>query len=344
MCVLLLLIPVRELHHGTITVKSTPGKGSVFTVILPLSEEMYTGDVHLAETAEEKKLSTGDNDFPVAVNEDTPQADPVYLPLKNDPVYASLLIVDDNEEIVSYLEQYFRNSYQVSVAYNGKEALAKLEEQEPDLIISDVMMPELDGLHLCKRIKQNIQTCHIPVLLLTAKAETSQQIMGVEMGADDYVTKPFSISLLDAKVQGILRTRRQLREYYSATKEVIPEKITFNSLDETFIRQAIAIVETNLLEYDFSVDKFSREIGMSRSNLYLKIKAITGESVNAFVKRIRFHKAVELMESRQYTIAEISNMCGFNSPSYFSTAFKQYYGCIPSEYLSRKYPQTPGEG
>ena len=316
------------LHHGTITVKSTPGKGSVFTVTLPLSEKAYMGDVYAAALPEEKKTPIDDPD------------DPVMLPdpsnLQEDKVRASLLIVDDNEEIVSYLEQYFRNSYDVSVAYNGKEALAKLGEQQPDLIISDVMMPELDGLHLCKRVKQNIQMCHIPVLLLTAKAETSQQIMGLEMGADDYVTKPFSIALLDAKVQGMLRIRRQLREYYSATKEVIPEKITFNSLDETFIRQAITIVEANLLEYDFSVDKFSREIGMSRSNLYLKIKAITGESVSAFVKRIRFHKAVELMESRQYTIAEISNMCGFNSPSYFSTAFKQHYGCIPSEYLSRK--------
>ncbi|HEY9261721.1 MAG TPA: two-component regulator propeller domain-containing protein [Chitinophaga sp.] len=321
------------LHHGTITVISAPGEGSTFTVTLPLSENAYAGDAYVEEVPEEKKTLVEE---PVIMLPDA-------FTLKEDTVRASLLIVDDNEEIVSYLEQYFRKSYEVSVAYNGKEALAKLAEQQPDLIISDVMMPELDGLHLCKRVKQNIQMCHIPVLLLTAKAETSQQIMGLEMGADDYVTKPFSIALLEAKVQGILRIRRQLREYYSASKEVIPEKITFNSLDETFIRQAIAIVEANLMEYDFSVDKFSRELGMSRSNLYLKIKAITGESVSAFVKRIRFHKAVELMAARQYTISEISNMCGFNSPSYFSTAFKQHYGCIPSEYLSRK-DQKDDEG
>lgn len=326
-----------ELHHGTIGVSSTPGKGSTFTVSLPLSEEAFNADHYMTDVATEKKLPASGNVYTAAENILITKEEAERTPeIADNTELRSLLIVDDNEEIVSYLEQYFRKSYRIITAFNGKEALMSLDEEQPDLIISDVMMPELDGLHFCRRVKQNIQTCHIPVLLLTARAETSQQIMGLEMGADDYVTKPFSIALLEAKIQGILRIRRQLREYYSSSREIIPEKITFNNLDESFIKQAIAIVEANLLEYDFSVDKFSREIGMSRSNLYLKIKAITGESVTAFIKRIRFGKAVELMESRQYTIAEISNMSGFNSPSYFSTAFKQYYGCIPSEYLQRK--------
>ena len=137
-------------------------------------------------------------------------------------------------------------------------------------------------------------------------------------------------------MQNILRTRKRLKEYYAASKEVIPEHIAFNTLDERFLKESMAIIEKHLSDSDFSVDKFSREIGMSRSNLYLKLKAITGESVTDFIKRIRFQKAGALIATREYTIAQIAYMTGFNSPSYFSTAFKQYYGCMPSEYLDKK--------
>ncbi|RZL18735.1 MAG: helix-turn-helix domain-containing protein, partial [Pedobacter sp.] len=177
---------------------------------------------------------------------------------------------------------------------------------------------------------------HIPFILLTAKTETDQQIKGLEMGADDYVTKPFSTEVLAAKVNNLLRSRKRLKEYYQANKEIVPENIAFNTLDEEFLKEAISIIELHLSDSEFSVDKFSREIGMSRSNLYLKLKAITGESATDFLKRIRFKKAVELMSAKRYTIAQIAYMCGFNSPSYFSTAFKQYYGAMPSEYLSNQ--------
>ncbi|MFA4871100.1 MAG: response regulator [Pedobacter sp.] len=246
-----------------------------------------------------------------------------------------LLIVDDNKEIVDYLQDFFSQTYQVSVAFDGKMALGMLEDQQFDMIISDVMMPELDGLHFCKRVKQNIYTSHIPLILLTAKTETSQQIKGLEMGADDYVTKPFSTNLLAAKITNLLRSRKRLKEYYSANKEIVPENIAFNAVDEEFLKQAISIIELHLSDSEFSVEKFSKEIGMSRSNLYLKLRAITGESVKDFVKRIRFKKAVELMLSKRHTLAQIAYTCGFNTPSYFSTAFKQYYGVMPSEYLKK---------
>lgn len=247
----------------------------------------------------------------------------------------TLLIVDDNMEIVSYLKDFFGRKYKIEIAYDGKEALELLKSNQPDLIISDVMMPELDSLHFCKRVKQNIQTSHIPFVLLTARTEESQQIKGLEMGADDYVTKPFSINLLAAKVENTLRTRRRLKVYYSNTKEVVTEKITFNAIDEEFIKTIISLIETQIMEPDFSVDNLSRKIGMSRSNLYLKLKGITGESVTDFIKRIRFKKATELLESRRYNISEIAYMSGFSSPSYFSTAFKQFYGCMPTEYLEK---------
>lgn len=330
-----------ELHHGSIAVESHEGTGSVFTVKIPLAKEAYGNDIVV-------KPKT--YDLSVQTTAEVPLAELVDLPLEENlpneemaPVAKDgqerLLVVDDNPEIVTYLAQSFGHTYHVLTAGDGAEALEVLQDNQVDLIICDVMMPELDGLHFCKRVKQNIQTCHIPIVLLTANSDPSQQLKGLEMGSDDYVTKPFSINLLEAKVQNILRSRKRLKEYYSASKEIVPENIAFNTLDETFLKQAISIIEANLAVSDFSVDKFSREIGMSRSNLYLKLKAITGESVTDFIKRIRFKKAVELMETRQYTIAQVAYMSGFNSPSYFSTAFKQYYDCMPTEYLAKQNPE-----
>jgi ligand-binding sensor domain-containing protein/signal transduction histidine kinase/DNA-binding response OmpR family regulator len=323
-----------ELHHGEITAESKMQEGSSFTVTIPISDATYKNDQHVEESAYDLSILS-DNDLE---NEDALLPEENEIIESNQPI--KLLIVDDNKEILDYLHDYFSKIYDVTVAYNGQMALELLELQPFDLIISDVMMPELDGLHFCKRVKQNINTSHIPLMLLTARTETSQQLKGLEMGADDYITKPFSTPLLAAKITNLLRSRKRLKEYYSVGKEMVPENIAFNTLDEEFLKQAIRIVEDHLANSEFSVDQFSKEIGMSRSNLYLKLKAITGESAMDFIKRIRFKKAVELMQSKRYTIAQITYMCGFNSPSYFSTAFKQHYGCMPSEYLAKIDP-TP---
>lgn len=318
-----------ELHHGKITVESAEDKGSTFTVSIPTADFIYKNDSQAEDSLYQLSIT---NDSEVDGEDDT---FPEENEIKESGQLIKLLIVDDNDEILDYLRDYFSTIYEVSTASNGQAALELLEIHPFDLIISDIMMHELDGLHFCKRVKQNINTSHIPLILLTARTETSQQIKGLEMGADDYVTKPFSTPLLAAKITNLLRSRKRLKEHYSIGKEMIPENIAFNPLDEEFLKQAINIVEEHLANSEFSVDQFSREIGMSRSNLYLKFKAITGESAIDFIKRIRFKKAVELMESRRYTIAQVTYMCGFNSPSYFSTAFKQHYGCMPSEYLAK---------
>lgn len=318
-----------ELHHGTISASSDGKKGSVFTVKLPLADVHYSDDLKLdSEVAQTVDADQQQIEANVLDEGNVDAAESVAQKLK-------LLIVDDNVDIVGYLRDFFELQYDVVTAYNGKMGIKAVEAESFDLIISDVMMPEMDGLNFCKRVKQNINTSHIPLILLTAKADTSHHIKGLEMGADDYLTKPFSAELLAAKVENLLRSRKRLKDYYLSNKALVPENIAFNTLDEEFLKEAIEIIEKHLSDSDFSVDKFSREIGMSRSNLYLKLKAITGESATDFVKRIKFSKAVEFMKSNRYTMAQIAYMCGFNSPSYFSTAFKQYFDCMPTEYLEK---------
>ncbi|MBB6002546.1 two-component regulator propeller domain-containing protein [Arcicella rosea] len=318
-----------ELHHGRITVDSVCGLGSTFSFEFPLDSTVYQNDMLRSNGIIDASFE--DTWIPKSgLLLDENWGENVQLPQKE-----TILIVDDNSEILNYLARYFQQFYHVITASNGNQALTELNEKQIDLIISDIMMAELDGINLCIKIKKNIQTSHIPIILLTARAETEQQIKGIEVGADDYITKPFSIKLLSIKVQNILHSRKRLKEYYSASKDIIPENVAFNILDEKFLKQAMRIIEENLSESDFSVEKLSREIGMSRSNLYLKVRAITGESVTDFIKRIRFKKAIELLEEKQYTIAQIAYMSGFNSPSYFSTAFKQYHGCMPTEYLAK---------
>ncbi|MGJ1434462.1 two-component regulator propeller domain-containing protein [Sphingobacterium siyangense] len=326
-----------DLHHGDITVSSELGQGSIFTIRLPLADAVYAQDIHSIDP-QETNWDQADNKLTAEEGSLDQEIATITTAEEEKEV---LMIVDDNREIVNYLAAYFGNNYTVITAFDGKEALELLSDKHPDAVISDVMMPEMDGLHFCKKIKQNIQTSHIPIILLTAKSEISQQLRGFEMGADDYILKPFSIAVLDAKVKTLLRTRDRLRNYYKNTREIEPEKLTFNHLDQGFLEKTIAIIESNLDEYNFSVEILSQELGMSRTNLYLKIKAITGDTVTSMIKRIRLKKAVELLRERKYTLSEIAYKCGFNTPSYFSTAFKQFYGCMPSEYLEKQREDTP---
>ena len=248
----------------------------------------------------------------------------------------SILIVEDNSDIRQYLCEELGKLYNVLEAKNGKDALEIMKEQEINLILTDVMMPVMDGLQLCKQIKQNLNTCHIPVIILSAKADLEEQLEGLHMGADDYIPKPFSLTLVTTKIRNLFRTRYRAIQYYSNSLEIEPEKLTLSPLDEEVLKKAMEIMEQHLDDVEFSTEEFAREMCMSRSSLHLKMKALTGESTNDFIRKIRFNRACKLLKEGRYTVAEISVMVGFSTPSYFATSFKKYFGCLPSEYIKNK--------
>jgi DNA-binding response OmpR family regulator len=314
------------IHHGTIDVESEKGKGSKFIIGFPLNESIFNpGEIH--------QYKASDLDYKhdlVEIERDKVLEEKLNnLELEGKD---TILIVEDNVDIINYLKENLSERYNISSALNGEEAMKIVNEKQPDLIISDVMMPVMDGIKFCKNVKQNIKTCHIPVIMLTAKSQIDDQVEGIKSGADDYIPKPFSMSLLEAKVKNTIKTRKRLKAYYSNTMEIEPEKLAFTTLDEELLQKAKRIVEENIAEPEFSVDIFAQGMGMSRSNLHLKLKSITGESATDFIKKVRFGKALQLLEQKKYSVAEISYMVGFNSPSYFSTSFKKYFGYLPTEH------------
>lgn len=318
-----------ELHHGEISVESNYGSGTRFMVKLPLLKSAYVDNELVSMSVQ----MGGKYDEPEMIVEERFDEKAIEtLGEEKD----SVLIVEDNIEIANYLRDNLSVNYKIHSAANGEEAYSQILDINPSLIISDIMMPVMDGIKLCGKIKQNIKTAHIPVILLTAKSSIKDQLEGYESGADDYVPKPFSINVLEAKVGNILKSRKRLKEFYSQTIEIQPEEIAFNPIDQEILEKAKQIVEQFLADTEFSVEVFAREIGMSRSNLHLKLKAITGESATDFIKKVRFGKALKLLEENRYSISEISYEVGFNSPSYFTTSFKKYFGYLPTEHVEKQ--------
>ena len=321
-------------HHGTVHLESQMGQGSTFTICLPAEKSAYLPN-ELA--TEQTVVQTYSINSPMVFmadsleNEMEEETTEVGIAAETSG-HETLLIVEDNEDIRLHLCQALRRNYQIIEAADGIEATEKLASETISLVLTDVMMPRMDGLQLCRHIKQHIQTSHIPVIILSAKVEVEEQLDGLRIGVDDYITKPFSIAIVKAKIQNALRIRKTTIEHYTQTQQIVPKEITNNALDEELLSRAIEIVNQNLCNTDFSTERFAREMLMSRSNLHLKLKALTGESTNDFIRRIRFNKACALLKEGRLSISEISYKVGFNSPSYFATSFKKRFGCMPTEY------------
>lgn len=320
-----------ELHHGTITVKSEVGHGSTFTVMLPAKESFY---VPAEISSEQPGLKSVKEDVSVLLPMcDEPERD---VPENNDG-RKTVMVVDDNAEILKYLSNALSGTYRVLTAANGAKAIEHLGADSIDLVISDVMMPDIDGVQLCRTIKRNLRTSHIPVILLSAKADVADRLDGLNVGADDYIAKPFQMELLLAKIRNQIRTRESIILHYSQNPAVAmePASVAQNPLDEEFLSKAVKVMNDHLDDSQFTTDEFAREMCMSRSNLHLKMKALTGESTNDFIRRTRLRKASELLKTRRYTVAEVSAMVGYSTPSYFATAFKNFFGHSPSSLLAQ---------
>lgn len=330
-----------EKHHGTISVKSEPKQGTEFCIELPADVKVFVptelvdqkeengAEWHTSSLATETMVEDGEfSEASQAVEQE--ECKPT------EEITETILLVDDNKEMVDYLKNNFKSKYITLTAGNGEEALTILKEQKVDVVLSDVMMPGIDGIKLCELIKKNVQTCHIPVILLSAKGSIEAQTVGIRIGADDYIPKPFSMNLLKGKINNILKAKQRLRQYYSNTIDIDTAKMTSNALDEEFMSKAIQIVEDNISDENFTADDLAEKLFMSRSSLYLKMNSVSGEPPANFIRRIRFNKACKLLLEGRYSISEISSKVGFSSPSYFSTSFKKYIGCLPSDYVKNQ--------
>jgi signal transduction histidine kinase/DNA-binding response OmpR family regulator/sugar lactone lactonase YvrE len=300
-------------HKGEVDVSSAVNEGSLFSIKLPF-ERIETQYSEIVDRASESV--------------DSPA---VFVP-NNLTFESKILIVEDNNDLREYLVSLFQHHFETHAAANGKEGLQLLSQIMPDVILSDVMMPELNGLELCEKVKTNPKTAHIPVILLTARATAVNELEGLESGADDYIVKPFNPQLLLTKVQSVIENRKKAQEYFHKQILVEPSKAVIPDADKTFIENTMKIIEDNLTNEQFSVQSLVRDSGMSQSAFYRKLKVLTGQSVIEFIKDVRLKRAAQLLSTKQYRVSEVAFMVGMEDLKNFRNSFQKLYGVPPSEY------------
>ena len=314
-----------ELHHGTIEVESELTKGSTFTIYFPIDKDSY----------QENELITGEtpvNDKKAAMifeHEDLEKPGVVEDVQVNDN---HLLLVEDNEELLYLMEKILSRQYHVLVAKNGLEALDIIKDNEIDIIISDVMMPEMDGLELCRNIKSNLETSHIPVILLTAKNTAEDRIECYNAGADGYISKPFELKILEARINNFIIYKKSKQEEFRTNVEVDIDSLETSSIDKDFLDKVVSVIESNMVKGDFDVVQLADALAVSKSTLYRKMKIATGLSPIEFIRNIRLKYGSQLLKNKSMSIAEVAYECGFSNPKYFATCFKEDFGVTPKEY------------
>ena len=306
-----------NLHDGSVEVFDNIGTGTVFVIQLPVKHVDLISE-HIVSAVE--NTNEKNNEDTEKVIEQTDRRD---FPL--------ILIVDDNEDFRIFMQHSLELQYNVEIASNGEEAWEMIQQKRPDLIISDVMMPVMDGIELCKLIKNNQPTAHIPVILLTARQAVESKVEGLEIGADDYVTKPFNMTVLTLRIRKLIELSHY-KQISHSTIDPTPSNIVITSLDEKLVEKAIKYVEDNISRSELSVEELSSELGMSRVHLYKKLLQITGKTPIEFIRTIRLKRAAQLLRESQLYVSEIAYEVGFNNPKYFSKYFKDEFGVLPSAY------------
>jgi signal transduction histidine kinase/ligand-binding sensor domain-containing protein/DNA-binding response OmpR family regulator len=319
-----------EVHKGVITAESIFGKGTTFNAYIPLSCETYDQNEFTKEP--DKQIT---RDYTKSAIEVPVSNQKVSNEMNKNINHAyTVLIVEDNIEMSNFIAVSLSDQFNIIRAYDGFEGLKVAKEQLPDIIISDIMMPIMDGLELCEELKSYNLTSHIPVIILTAKTEDKYHLRGLKLGADDFITKPFNPNILHQKINNILEIRKKLAEKFSKDMDIIPSNINISEIDENFIEKIVKYIEENIDDSELNGDKLSFEMNMSKGNLYKKLKALTGMTVNIFIRTIRLKIAAKLLKNGNYNISEVAYSVGFNNPKYFSTCFSELFEISPKEYMN----------
>jgi len=310
-----------KMHDGRLEVTSTPGQGSCFSVVIPA--------VALPEAPESEH------------QEHTPQEAGELPMLTPEGKHKSLLLVEDNDDFRFYLKDNLKHSYVVYEARNGAEGWTQVFAVHPDLVISDIMMPEMNGIELCRKIKNDKRVSHIPVILLTARNDEAHRIEGFDLGAEEYISKPFSFEILEARIRNLIQRRDKSQKAFRKTLDIKASELQITSLDTRFIENAVKCVEKNISAPDFSVEALGDDLGISRAYLYKKIMALTGKSPLEFIRTIRLQHAAQLLKKSQLSVSEVAYKVGFNTPKYFAKYFKEEFGVLPSAYAAthKKYQE-----
>lgn len=325
-----------NLLHGTVRVDSKLGEGSSFFVRLPGSRDTFDADANA-----EFILADGENSGSKTVVPDN-------LIEEEEDKETRILIIEDNEELRHFICGVLAREYVVFEAGNGRQGLEMTLSELPDIVISDIMMPEMDGIEYLKQVKGNSDICHIPIILLSAKSSLNDQIQGLEYGADEYITKPFSSAYLKARVDSLLKQRQMLYDYYTSKmreekdasfmEQLAPSTPQVTHFDDDFICNILQSVEENIQNSEFRIDDLAEAMSMSRTVFYRKVKSLMGVSPVDFVKTMRIKRAVQLLEQDELTVSEVGYMSGFTTPQYFSRVFKEAMGCTPKEYKLKHKP------
>ncbi len=330
-----------QMHHGDITVANNEDKsGCHFSVVLPLGnshlkkEEIMEDEIQETEEIQQKQVPVETYQKPIAIGE-------VEGTLHGSRKH--MLIVEDDEEIQNYLTAEMRTLFSVNCVGNGQEALELMKKKQPDIIISDVMMPVMDGTTLLKNIRQNTDTNNIPVILLTAKSSDKDNIEGLSLGADAYITKPFNIEILRRTALNLVQRQQQLKNIFDGRQNPKVDKVEITSPDERLMQRIMKVINANLSNPDLGNELLTKEVGISRVHLYRKLKEMTNLSLRDFIKNIRLTEAARLLSEQHHSIADVAEKCGFENVSYFTVVFKQKYGVPPSVYMNHNEEEEENE-